>query len=39
MYPQMLGLASTFQPELAETMAAVLDVARDARWGRREESM
>src|SRR6266545_327410 len=55
MYPQMLGLASTFQPELAEAMAKnirkqllaigarqglapVLDVARDPRWGRVEET-
>ncbi|NMB90325.1 MAG: beta-glucosidase, partial [Chloroflexi bacterium] len=55
MYPQMLGLASTFQTELAERMtveirrqlraigahqglAPVLDVARDARWGRVEET-
>jgi beta-glucosidase len=55
MYPQMLGLASTFQPELAEKMttairkqllaigarqglAPVLDVARDPRWGRVEET-
>lgn len=54
-YPQMLGIASTFQPELAETMttairkqllaigarqglAPVLDVARDPRWGRVEET-
>lgn len=54
-YPQMLGLASTFQPELAEAMASaireqlsaigarqalapVLDVARDPRWGRVEET-
>jgi beta-glucosidase len=54
-YPQMLGLASTFQPELAEAMATairkqllaigarqglapVLDVARDPRWGRVEET-
>jgi len=54
-FPQMLGLASTFQPELAETMMSavrrqlraigahqalgpVLDVARDARWGRCEET-
>ena len=54
-YPQMLGLACTFQPELAEAMttairkqlraigahqglAPVLDVARDARWGRCEET-
>ncbi|HMB23822.1 MAG: glycoside hydrolase family 3 N-terminal domain-containing protein, partial [Chloroflexota bacterium] len=55
MYPQMLGLAGTFQPELAERMtevirkqlraigahqglAPVLDVARDPRWGRIEET-
>lgn len=55
MYPQVLGLASTFQPELAEAMttairkqllaigarqglAPVLDVARDPRWGRVEET-
>jgi len=55
MYPQILGLASTFQPELAEAMttairkqllaigarqglAPVLDVARDPRWGRVEET-
>jgi beta-glucosidase len=54
-FPQMIGLASTFQPELAEAMtnairkqlraigaqqglAPVLDVARDARWGRCEET-
>jgi beta-glucosidase len=54
-FPQMLGLASTFQPELAESMMSavrkqlraigarealtpVLDVARDARWGRCEET-
>jgi beta-glucosidase len=54
-FPQMIGLASTFQPELAEKMttvirkqmravgahqglAPVLDVARDARWGRVEET-
>jgi beta-glucosidase len=54
-YPQMLGLASTFQPELAQAMtiairkqllaigarqglAPVLDVARDPRWGRVEET-
>jgi beta-glucosidase len=54
-YPQMLGLASSFQPELAEAMttairaqllaigarqglAPVLDVARDPRWGRVEET-
>ncbi len=55
MFPQMIGLASTFEPELAEEMTAairkqlkaigahqglapVLDVARDARWGRVEET-
>jgi beta-glucosidase len=55
MYPQVLGLASTFQPELAEQMttvirrqlraigahqglAPVLDVSRDPRWGRVEET-
>lgn len=55
MFPQMLGLASTFQPELAEAMtsvirrqllaigarqglAPVLDVGRDPRWGRIEET-
>lgn len=54
-YPQIIGLASTFQPELAEAMttairkqlraigahqglAPVLDVSRDARWGRVEET-
>ena len=54
-YPQVLGLAATFQPELAEAMttairkqlraigarqalAPVLDIARDARWGRVEET-
>lgn len=54
-YPQMLGIASTFQPELAESMTAairkqllaigarqglapVLDVGRDPRWGRVEET-
>ncbi len=54
-YPQMLGLAGTFQPELARQMtiqireqlraigahqglAPVLDVARDPRWGRSEET-
>ena len=54
-YPQMVGLASTFQTELAEAMAKeirkqlqaigarqglapVLDVARDPRWGRVEET-
>jgi beta-glucosidase len=55
LFPQMLGLASTFQPELAEAMttvirkqllaigarqglAPVLDVGRDQRWGRIEET-
>lgn len=55
MYPQMLGLAATFQPNLAEAMttairkqlraigarqalAPVLDIARDPRWGRIEET-
>lgn len=55
MYPEMLGLASTFQPELAEQMttvirkqlraigahqglAPVLDISRDPRWGRVEET-
>ena len=54
-YPQMIGLASTFQPELARQMteqirrqmlamgarqglAPVLDVGRDPRWGRIEET-
>jgi len=54
-FPQMIGLASTFQPELAEQMtsvirkqllaigakqglAPVLDVSRDPRWGRVEET-
>ena len=54
-FPQMLGLASTFNPLLAEKMtvtireqmmaigarqglAPVLDVARDSRWGRVEET-
>jgi beta-glucosidase len=54
-YPEVLGLAGTFQPELAEQMttvirkqlraigahqglAPVLDVARDPRWGRIEET-
>ena len=54
-YPMMIGLASTFQPDLAEKMTAeirtqmravgahqglapVLDVARDPRWGRLEET-
>ena len=55
MFPQMIGLSSTFQPELAAKMtteirkqlrgvgahqglAPVLDVARDSRWGRVEET-
>lgn len=55
MYPQMLGLACTFEPDLARKMtdeirkqlrstgahqglAPVLDVARDPRWGRVEET-
>jgi len=54
-YPQMIGLASTFQPELAQQMtttirkqlraigthqglAPVLDISRDPRWGRVEET-
>ncbi len=54
-YPQIIGLASTFQPELAREMtgqirkqmlamgarqglAPVLDVCRDPRWGRIEET-
>jgi beta-glucosidase len=54
-YPQPIGLASTFNPELVEEMytaiaaetrargahqalTPVLDVARDARWGRVEET-
>jgi beta-glucosidase len=54
-FPQMIGLASTFRPELAEEMttsirkqmraigaqqglAPVLDVGRDPRWGRIEET-
>ena len=54
-YPQILGLAATFQPELAREMtscirrqmmaiggrqglAPVLDIARDPRWGRVEET-
>ena len=54
-FPQIIGLASTWQPELAEQMtsvirtqiraagghqglAPVLDVARDPRWGRVEET-
>jgi beta-glucosidase len=55
MFPQMLGLAATFEPRLAELMAdvigkqlraigvhqglaPVLDIARDPRWGRVEET-
>ncbi|TRZ50364.1 beta-glucosidase [bacterium] len=55
MFPQMIGLSSTFQPELAtkisteirkqlrgvgahQGLAPVLDVARDSRWGRVEET-
>lgn len=54
-FPQVIGLASTFQPELAERMtrvirqqlmaigarqslAPVMDVSRDPRWGRTEET-
>lgn len=54
-FPQIIGLASTWEPELAEAMAAVvrtqmraagahqglspvLDVTRDPRWGRVEET-
>ncbi|MHB8579969.1 MAG: glycoside hydrolase family 3 N-terminal domain-containing protein [Ignavibacteriaceae bacterium] len=54
-YPQPIGLASTFNPELVEdiftaiasetrargahqALTPVLDVARDARWGRVEET-
>ena len=54
-FPQIIGLASTWMPELAERMAneirrqlrsvgahqglaPVLDVARDSRWGRVEET-
>src|SRR5512144_1484768 len=54
-FPQVIGLASTWMPELAEAMtseiraqmravgahqglAPVLDVARDPRWGRTEET-
>lgn len=54
-FPQIIGLASTFRPELAQQMtdairlqmraigshqglAPVLDVARDPRWGRVEET-
>ena len=55
-FPQMIGLASTWQPELAEAMGAVirtqmravgahqalapvLDVTREPRWGRTEETL
>jgi beta-glucosidase len=54
-FPQAIGLASTWEPELIEEMAAVirtqmravgarqtlapvLDIARDPRWGRTEET-
>ena len=54
-FPQMIGVASSFRPDLAEKMAVeisaqlraigarqglapVLDVARDPRWGRVEET-
>jgi beta-glucosidase len=54
-FPQMIGLASTFQPELAKRMteqirkqllaigarqalAPVLDIGREPRWGRIEET-
>ena len=54
-FPQMIGLASTWSPELAERMAfeirkqllavgarqalaPVLDISRDPRWGRTEET-
>ena len=54
-FPQIIGLASTWEPELAQQMtsvirtqmraagghqglAPVLDVARDPRWGRTEET-
>lgn len=54
-FPQIIGLASTFRPDLAQAMtsvirkqmravgahqglAPVLDVARDPRWGRVEET-
>jgi beta-glucosidase len=54
-FPQIIGLASTWQPELAQAMAAVvrtqmraagahqglspvIDVTRDPRWGRVEET-
>lgn len=55
-FPQAIGVASTWQPELVEAMAdvirvqmrsvgahqalaPVLDIARDARWGRVEETL
>ncbi|MFX1573513.1 MAG: glycoside hydrolase family 3 N-terminal domain-containing protein [Promethearchaeota archaeon] len=55
MFPQMIGLASTWDPDLAEMMTSeikkqmrtvgahqglspVLDIARDPRWGRTEET-
>ncbi len=55
-FPQAIGVASTWEPELVEAMAdvirlqmrsvgahqalaPVLDVARDARWGRVEETL
>jgi beta-glucosidase len=54
-FPQIIGVASTWEPELVEEMgsvikhqvravgahqalAPVLDIARDARWGRTEET-
>ena len=54
-YPQIIGLAATFQPDLAfemtsairsqllaigarQALAPVLDIARDPRWGRVEET-
>ena len=54
-FPQTIGLASTWDPELAKAMATIvrkqmraagahqglsplLDIARDARWGRTEET-
>ena len=54
-FPQAIGIASTWEPELVEAMASVirtqmrsvgahhalapvLDIARDARWGRVEET-
>ena len=55
-FPQAIGVAATWQPELVEAMAdvirvqmrsvgghqalaPVLDIARDARWGRTEETL